>query len=101
MKVCLCLFVLTQGSTKMQLGMQVVQQDPNMEGEGWNEVSNEAKDVVRYAHMLNRLQASGVFACLSLTLRHRTCVQVTYRAHLLFAAFNSVLLPQPDAHKGP
>jgi len=36
-----------KGSNKMQLGMQVVQQDPCMEGESWNEVSNEAKEVIR------------------------------------------------------
>jgi len=44
-----------QGSNKMQLGMQVVQQEPNMEGEGWNEVSDEAKEVIRYTHIHTHL----------------------------------------------
>jgi hypothetical protein len=39
----------------MQLGMQVVQQEPNMEGEGWNEVSDEAKEVIRYTHIHTHL----------------------------------------------
>lgn len=44
---CPCASACLQGSNKMQLGMQVLQQDPVMEGEAWNEVSPEAKEVIR------------------------------------------------------
>lgn len=43
---CVCVLFLLQGSNKMQLGMSVLQDDPNMQGEAWNEVSDEAKEVI-------------------------------------------------------
>eukprot|EP00983_Pelagomonas_calceolata_P016951 533208-Pelagomonas_calceolata.AAC.6 len=53
-----CVPVPAQGSNKMQLGMQVVQQDPCMEGESWNEVSNEAKEVIRWGAAAAAVQAN-------------------------------------------